>query len=598
MIDRLAAHLKLTFYLCLLTAGAVWLFLKGAPAAGNALTHLYQWSIVGYYGTLITIAGVLLAPLSLFRFTRWAWPLLGWGWLVFLAIDTALFYLYRFHLDWLMVDMFLRDFRGMGIPVFLLVLYAGGALVLLGFVLWLYRSPRTGGRRQLRWFVPGLLLMLVGFVANSTINIWAVHFVRNEVTRYRPFLPVYYPVEKDAQAKGISEALPSIFPAAYGRREDLAGSSGGIVTYPLSKPVCTPKAAAPSILMIVVESWQAAAMNASVTPNVAKFASTSTRFDQHVSSGAATVPGLFGLMYGLHPTYFYLIKSAANSYPSQFTETLHDQHYRARVFTSSNLDGFSLKSMFFSHVSKDDYHAHASDEVLVQQYIDSLNSAEPRRFDFLFLTSSHASYNYPPAYARFKPLPTVEGGYALDRQADAVPYKNDYYNSLYYTDALIGKALAAAEQQGRLKNTWVIITGDHAEEFNENGLGYWGHGSNFSRWQTQTPMIIRAPAQSAGRLEKRLSLHQDVVPTLMRDALGCASAESAYSNGANLFHLPEKRGTVMASYMSSAYLVDGTVVDKAGAGRYGWRDMGKQAEQEDMTRLRSVMAEERRFIAP
>lgn len=597
MIDRLAAHLKLTFYLCLLTAGAVGLFLKDAPAAGNALTRLYQWSVVGYYGTLIAITGVLLAPLSASRFTRWVWPLLGWGWLLFLAIDSALFYLYRFHLDWLMVDMFLRDFRGMGIPVFLLVLYAVGALALLGFVLWLFISPRTGGSRQLRWFVSGLVLMLVGFAVNSTINIWAVHYVRNEVTRYRPFLPVYYPVEKDAQAKGISEALPSIFPAAYGRKEDLAGSGGGIVTYPLSKPVCSPKEAAPSILMIVVESWQAAAMNPTVTPNVAKFASTSTRFDQHVSSGAATVPGLFGLMYGLHPTYFYLIKSAANSYPSQFTETLHDQHYRARVFTSSNLDGFSLKSMFFAHVSKDDYHANPSDDVLVQQYLESVKSPEPRRFDFLFLTSSHASYNYPPAYARFKPLPVVEGGYALDRQADATPYKNDYYNSLYYTDALIGKVLSAVEQQGGLKNTWVIITGDHAEEFNENGLGYWGHGSNFSRWQTQTPMIIHAPGQAAGKLETRMSLHQDVVPTLMREALGCASAESAYSNGVNLFRLPEKRGTVISSYMSSAYLVDGTVIDKAAAGRYAWRDMGKPSAEGDTTQLQSVMAEERRFIA-
>lgn len=597
MIDRLAAHLKLTFYLCLLTAGAVGLFLKDAPAAGNAIARLYQWSVVGYYGTLITIAGVLLAPFSLSRFMRWVWPLLGWGWLLFLAVDSTLFYLYRFHLDWLMVDMFLRDFRGMGIPVFLLVLYASGALVLLGFVLWLFMSPRTGGRRQLRWFVPGLLLMLVGFAVNSTINIWAVHFLRNEVTRYRPFLPVYYPIEKDAQAMGISRAMPSIFPAAYGRKEDLAGSSGGIVTYPLSKPVCTSKEAAPSILMIVVESWQAAAMNPAVTPNIAKFASASTRFDQHVSSGAATVPGLFGLMYGLHPTYFYLIKSAANSYPSQFTETLNDQHYRARVFTSSNLDGFSLKSMFFSHVSKDDYHADTSDEALVQKYIASLKSAEPRRFDFLFLTSSHASYNYPPTYAHFKPLPAVEGGYALDRQTDAAPYKNDYYNSLYYTDALIGRVLEAAEQQGRLKNTWVIITGDHAEEFNENGLGYWGHGSNFSRWQTQVPLIVRAPGQKAGKIEKRLSLHQDVVPTLMREALGCSSAESGYSNGVNLFRLPDRRGTVISSYMSSAYLVDGMVIDKAASGRYNWRDMGKPDAPENMPRLRSVIDEERRFIA-
>ncbi len=596
MIDRLVAHLKLTFYLCLLTSGAVWLFLKDAPPAGNLLAHLYQWSAVGYYGTLVVVLGVLLAPLSLFRYTRWIWPVVGWIWLLYLVIDSALFYLYRFHLDWLMVSMFLRDFRGMGIPVFLLALYAIGALVLLGVVLWLFASPRTGGRRALRWFVPGMLLMLVGFLANSTINIWAVHYVRNEVTRYRPFLPVYYPVELDERAKDISNAMPGFFPAVYGRKEDLAGSGGGIVTYPLDKPVCTPKEDTPSILMIVVESWQAAAMNPTVTPNIARFASTASRFDQHVSSGAATVPGLFGLMYGLHPTYFYLIKSAATSYPSQFTETLHEQGYHARVFTSSNLDGFSLKSMFFSHVGKDDYHADSSDEVLVQKYIASLKSQDARRFDFLFLTSSHASYNYPAEYARFKPLPVVEGGYALDRQTDATPYKNDYYNSLYYTDALIGKLLTTAERQGALKNTWVIITGDHAEEFNENGLGFWGHGSNFSRWQTQTPMIVRAPKQVAGNIETQLSLHQDVVPTLMQRALGCTSPETAYSNGVDLFKLPHQRGTVISSYMSSAYLVGGTVIEKTTSDFYDWHDMKRQAVQANTMTVRDLMSEERRFI--
>ncbi len=597
MLNRLVDHLKLTFYLCLLTAGAVGLFLKDAPAATTGLTQFYQWSTIAYYGTLLTLAGILLAPLSLFKTTRWVWPLLGWGWLVYLVIDSALFYLYRFHLDWLMVDMFLRDFRGMGIPVFLLALFAVAALALLGFVLWLFASARTGGRRQLHWFALGLLLMPVGFLINSTINIWAVHYLRNEVTRYRPFLPVYYPVELDASAQGISQAMPAIFPAAYGKKEDLADAGGGIVKYPLFKPVCHAANDAPSILMIVLESWQADAMNQSVTPHIARFAATATRFDQHVSSGAATVPGLFGLMYGLHPTYFYLIKSSATAYPSQFTESLHEQNYRSRVFTSSNLEGFSLRNMFFAHVGKDDYHADSSDEVLVQKYIASLASPEPRRFDFLFLTSSHASYNYPADYARFKPLPVVEGGYALDRQADALPYKNDYFNSLYYVDALIGKALDAADKQGRLKNTWVIITGDHAEEFNENHLGFWGHGSNFSRWQTQTPMIVRAPGQSVGQVEQSLSLHQDVVPTLMQQALGCSSPATAYSNGNHLFKLPGRRGTVISSYMSSAYLVDGTVVDKTASGKYDWRTMAKPLSEVDMGAVRAVMEEERRFIA-
>ena len=117
LVGRVGSHLKLTFYLCLLTAAAVGLFLQDSPAAAAVLPLVYQWSVIGYYGTLLLTAAVLTLPLSAFRLTRWLWPLLGWAWLVYLAIDVTVFQLYRFHLDWLMVEMFLRDFRGVAFPL-------------------------------------------------------------------------------------------------------------------------------------------------------------------------------------------------------------------------------------------------------------------------------------------------------------------------------------------------------------------------------------------------------------------------------------------------------------------------------------------------
>ncbi len=597
--QRVGSHLKLTFYLSLLTAAAVGLFLKDAPAAGTLLPLVYQWSVVGYYGTLLLLVSLLLLPLSLFRATRWLWPLLGWGWLVYLAIDVAVFHLYRFHLDWLMVDMFVNDFLGMGIPIFVLAISAGFALLLLGAVGWLYLSRRSGSRRHWPWFAAGLLLMPMAFAVNSTVHIWAAHYAREEITRYRPFLPIYFPVEYSRKAARISQWWPEIFPATYGKPEASDTAIGGVVNYPLASPQCTPGPQPPSILMIVLESWQADAMNAQVTPNIARFAAQGTRFAQHVSSGAATVPGLFGLMYGLHASYFPLMRSAAGGHASVFTQTLEAEGYRTRVFTSSNLDGFSLRRLFFSKVSDADFVDRLPDAELVQRYVGTLNAASGKpRFDFLFLTASHSPYDYPAEFTRFKPLPVVEGGYALDRHADNQPYKNDYFNSLHYLDALVGKVLAEAERRGRLKNTWVIITGDHAEEFNENGLGYWGHGSNFSRWQTQTPMIVRAPGQTVGKVEQRMSLHQDVVPTLMNHGLGCASSVSDYSHGADMYALPEKRGTLISSYMSDAYLIDGIVLERTVRRRYDWRDMRQPHMGEvSPTAIQSLRTEEGRFLS-
>ncbi len=598
MKQRLTDHIKLTFYLCLLTAGMVALFLKEAPAATSVLPWVYQFSIAGYYGTLLLIASLVLLPVSLLSPLRWLLPVLGWIWLVYLAIDLAVFNLYRFHLDWLLVQMFLLDFRGMGIPVFVLAFAGTLAVLMLGLVLWLYAARRSGTARHLPWFVLGLLLMPAGFAANSVINIWAAYFTREEITGYRPYMPLYYPVENKSSARTISDWWPTMFPAAHGQVTTIGDKVGGIVQYPLKTPACARSPNPPSILMIVVESWQADSLTPEIMPQLSKFATRATRFDKHLSSGAVTVPGLFGLMYGLHPNYFELFKTSPARYPSVFTETLHQQGYQSRVFTSSSLDGFSLGKLFFARVPEQHIVTDKSDEQVVAKYIASLKTAtaEPR-FDFIFLTSSHSPYNYPPEYARFKPLPALKGGFALDKQADNAPYKNDYHNSLFYSDALLGRVLDAAQKSGALDNSWVVITGDHAEEFNENGLGYWGHGSNFTRWQTQTPLLLMAPGQFAARHESRLSLHQDIVPTLMQEALGCKSPAETYSHGVNLFHLPERRGTLLASYMMQAYWVDDIVFDRTTNRSYDWRDMRQARSLADMEAVRALMNEERRFLA-
>ena len=598
MKQLLNNHFKLTFYLCLLTAAAVGLFLRDAPSSDSFLPWAYQISIAGYFGTLLLISSLLLLPFSLFSKTRWLVPLLAWVWLVYLAIDLVVFNLYRFHLDWLLVRMFLLDLHGMGIPTFVLGVAGGVALLMLAGVFWLYASARTGSVKRLPIFILGLLLMPAGLAANSVINIWAAYFNREEITSYRPYLPLYYPVEKSDSAKAISNWWPAMFPAKTGQIELTSKTSSGLVRYPLQDPACTPKPNPPSILFIVLESWQADSLNADVMPNLDKFAQHSTRFEKHLSSGAVTVPGLFGLMYGLHPNYFELFKSSPGRNPSLFTESLHQLGYEIRVFTSSNLDGFSLRKLFFPHVPEQNFVTNPSDEKVVASYLASADTALTKpRFDFLFLTSSHSPYTYPPDYARFKPLPAIEGGFAINRQTDAAPYKNDYHNSLFYLDALVGKILAAAKKSGALENTWIVITGDHAEEFNENGMGYWGHGSNFSRWQIQTPLLVMSPGQFVAKQEKKLSLHQDVVPTLMQEALGCTAPVNTYSNGMNLFQLPAQRGTILSSYMTQAYWFDDMIFDRTTNKKYDWADVKKERSLDNAEAVRLLIQEERRFLS-
>jgi len=76
----------------------------------------------------------------------------------------------------------------------------------------------------------------------------------------------------------------------------------------------------------------------------------------------------------------------------------------------------------------------------------------------------------------------------------------------------------------------VVITGDHAQEFNELKLNYWGHCGNFSRYQTQTPMIVRWPGKGAQTVT-RLTSHLDLAPSLMQAMFDCTTDPARYSNG-------------------------------------------------------------------
>ena len=595
MWNRLLRHFSLAFYVWLFMLFFLAFYLKDAPTA-TGLAWVYTLSIAGYFSFFLLVPTVLMAPLALLKVTaRWV-VLPAWLWLVFVMADLAVFHLYKFHIDGLLIEMFFKDFHGVGVPWPILLAAAVVAVGLLWLVNWLYKLTGT----QARWSITlaGWCVGLLLFGVNTVTNIWATHYNRDEITQYRAYPPIYWPVEFDAKAEAISQWWPDVFPAKEGKGEFTLDRATQLVDYPLTAPQCKKQATPPSILMIVLESWQADAMNAAVTPFIHRFAKGTTQFKQHYSSGSTTIPGLFGLLYGVHASYHGYFKASPDSYPSQFTETLYKQNYDMRVYTSSNLDGFALKNLFFSRVKPEHYHDIEDDTVLVNRWVADLQSrpAGQPRFDFLFLTASHSPYRYPKEFAKFQPVPLVQGGFAINTQADATMYLNKYYNSLHYEDHLVRQLITALEKRPEYQNTWIVVTGDHAEEFNENGLGYWGHGSNFSRWQVQTPMLVKAPRQTQGEVQARMSTHQDVVPTLMKKALNCQSATGDYSHGADLFDLPEKRPAVMASYKSTAYLIDGVVMDKLNRKKYDINDMKVERPLEDTSKIKALMADEHRFL--
>ena len=101
----------------------------------------------------------------------------------------------------------------------------------------------------------------------------------------------------------------------------------------------------------------------------------------------------------------------------------------------------------------------------------------------------------------------------------------------------------------------VVVTGDHGQEFNDNGLGYWGHNGNFSEYQSQVAMVVRWPGREPQRFT-HLTHHVDVAPTLLSDLFGCRTAPDRYSHGRNLLDTSPREFVVVSNWNSFAVRQD------------------------------------------
>ncbi|MEZ5977158.1 MAG: sulfatase [Planctomycetota bacterium] len=91
-----------------------------------------------------------------------------------------------------------------------------------------------------------------------------------------------------------------------------------------------------------------------------------------------------------------------------------------------------------------------------------------------------------------------------------------YRGVIYYTDEYVGKVIDHLREVGRLDNTFVVVVGDHGEEFFEHGNR--GHRNTLYDEQLRVPMLLVPPKDVEARrgrtVESQTSL-SDVAPTLL-----------------------------------------------------------------------------------
>jgi membrane-anchored protein YejM (alkaline phosphatase superfamily) len=110
--------------------------------------------------------------------------------------------------------------------------------------------------------------------------------------------------------------------------------------------------------------------------------------------------------------------------------------------------------------------------------------------------------------------------------------------------------LRTLEKKGLLKDTIILISADHGEEFYEHG--HIGHTSAFTPEQNDVPLILYIPSKQH-KIYNKLTCHYDIVPTLM-PFLGVESPAEIYSNGLNMLGNISHKYVVASSWTNFAII--------------------------------------------
>lgn len=311
-----------------------------------------------------------------------------------------------------------------------------------------------------------------------------------------------------------------------------------------------------NILFINVEGFRYDMLNPNYTPNLYEFANKfGIILKKHYSTGNNTPGGLIGMFTGLSPYYFEPMRQ--NQVPNPPLELLKKLGYRQSIYYNSPKNYEYIYRDFLERTEGNFYQIPGRvedyairEKKLIDLYLHDLErdlSNQPR-FDYYLINVTHFNYYYPPEFEVFRPAFTMDFEIISGRQEKFQAHKNAimnrYLNSLVYFDYLFGYWIEKLIKMGRLKNTIIIIAGDHGEEFWE--YGSFGHTWGLNNKQIQTAAVIYFPGIQFASIQYKYSSHSDFFPTVF-DILGLNLDTKLFMTGKSLLRYNKENDYAVSS---------------------------------------------------
>ncbi|HGY9404483.1 TPA: LPS biosynthesis-modulating metalloenzyme YejM, partial [Escherichia coli] len=494
-----------------LVIGSRYLFIADWPTTLAGRIYSYV-SIIGHFSFLVFATYLLiLFPLTFIvgsqRLMRFLSVILATAGMTLLLIDSEVFTRFHLHLNpivWQLVinpdeNEMARDWQLMFISVPVILLLE------LVFATWSWQKLRSLTRRR-RFARPLAAFLFIAFIASHVVYIWADANFYRPITMQRANLPLSYPMT----ARRFLEKHGLLDAQEYQRRLIEQGNPDAVsVQYPLSELRYRDMGTGQNVLLITVDGLNYSRFEKQM-PALAGFAEQNISFTRHMSSGNTTDNGIFGLFYGISPSYMDGILSTRT--PAALITALNQQGYQLGLFSSDGFTSPLYRQALLSDFSMPSVRTQ-SDEQTATQWINWLGryaQEDNRWFSWVSFNGTNIDDSNQQAFAR------------------------KYSRAVGNVDDQINRVLNALRDSGKLDNTVVIITAGRGIPLSEEEETFdWSHG------HLQVPLVIHWPGTPAQRINA-LTDHTDLMTTLMQRLLHVSTPASEYSQGQDLFN-PQRR---------------------------------------------------------
>ncbi|EAA4909848.1 cardiolipin transport protein PbgA [Escherichia coli] len=555
-----------------LVIGSRYLFIADWPTTLAGRIYSYV-SIIGHFSFLVFATYLLiLFPLTFIvgsqRLMRFLSVILATAGMTLLLIDSEVFTRFHLHLNpivWQLVinpdeNEMARDWQLMFISVPVILLLE------LVFATWSWQKLRSLTRRR-RFARPLVAFLFIAFIASHVVYIWADANFYRPITMQRANLPLSYPMT----ARRFLEKHGLLDAQEYQRRLIEQGNPDAVsVQYPLSELRYRDMGTGQNVLLITVDGLNYSRFEKQM-PALAGFAEQNISFTRHMSSGNTTDNGIFGLFYGISPSYMDGILSTRT--PAALITALNQQGYQLGLFSSDGFTSPLYRQALLSDFSMPSVRTQ-SDEQTATQWINWLGryaQEDNRWFSWVSFNGTNIDDSNQQAFAR------------------------KYSRAAGNVDDQINRVLNALRDSGKLDNTVVIITAGRGIPLSEDEETFdWSHG------HLQVPLVIHWPGTPAQRINA-LTDHTDLMTTLMQRLLHVSTPASEYSQGQDLFNPQRRHYWVTAADNDTLAITTPKktlVLNNNGKYRtYNLRGERVKDEKPQLSLLLQVLTDEKRFIA-